>query len=166
MDKYQDMVYAYALRSTKDSEEAEDVTQEVFLKAFESLSKYQGSAKFSTWLYSITKNELIARYQKVRKKQEIQQAKKSILQDEYKRSQEQNAPELGLLKEEMHAQMRNLLAKLPITYKKPLVLYYFENKSYKEIAESMNVKMNTLKSYIFRGKQILKDWLRTDYDEP
>ncbi|MCB1159452.1 MAG: sigma-70 family RNA polymerase sigma factor, partial [Leptospiraceae bacterium] len=61
MDKYQDQVFAQALKYTGNPDEAEDITQEVFLKAYESLSAFRGESQFSSWLYRITQNELIKR---------------------------------------------------------------------------------------------------------
>lgn len=162
MDSNQEMVYRYALKACRNQDEAEDITQEVFTKAFESLSQFKGRAKFSTWLYSITRNE-IHRRSKINANPEPEQ-EKHLIQDYCKRFQQQITPEVALLKEEMNNRLRTVMANLPLDYKKPLILYYFENKSYKEIAENMNLKMNTLKSYIFRGKQILKDWLKKDYE--
>ncbi|MCB1160812.1 MAG: RNA polymerase sigma factor, partial [Leptospiraceae bacterium] len=72
--------------------------------------------------------------------------------------------EVNLIKEEMAQRIHSLIGRLPLNYKKPLVLYYFDNMSYKEISESLNLKMNTLKSYIFRGKELMKEWINKDED--
>jgi len=67
MDKYQGMVYAEALKFTRNPDEAEDLTQEIFLKAFESLSLFHGKSKFPTWLYRIGKNLAFSRYRENKK---------------------------------------------------------------------------------------------------
>ena len=64
----------------------------------------------------------------------------------------------------MNTKIASLLSRLPSNYKNPLMLYYFENMSYKEISEKLDIKVNTLKSYIFRGKELMKDWLQKDND--
>ena len=74
-------------------------------------------------------------------------------------------PESLVIKKETSSKVMDLLSKLPITYKKPLVLYYFENMSYGEIAETMGLKLNTLKSHILRGKEIMKRWMQNESEK-
>jgi len=166
MDKYQGMVYSQAIKSTRNPDEAEDLTQEVFVKAFEKLSTFKGEALFSTWLFKIAQNEIIKR---IRKNFEVPLVKHEDLDylelsafgkiTNWKNS---ITPELNLIKEELKDKIRGMISNLPALYKKPLTLYYFEEMSYKEISEHLNLKMNTLKSYIFRGKEILKEWLKDE----
>ncbi|MCE9499180.1 MAG: RNA polymerase sigma factor [Leptospira sp.] len=164
MDKYQGMVYSQAIKATGSAEEAEDLTQDVFLKAFEGLSAFRGEALFSTWIYKIAQNELIRRSKKshdiqLENHEEIDSLALSSL-EKLKKWSSHFTPEMQYLKSEMTGKVRNLIARLPAAYKKPLVLYYFENMSYNEISDHLNLKLNTLKSYIFRGKEILKGWLK------
>ncbi|MCB1192355.1 MAG: sigma-70 family RNA polymerase sigma factor [Leptospiraceae bacterium] len=160
VDKYSGMVYSQAIKYTQNQEEAEDITQDVLLILFESLSTFRGESQFSTWLYTITKNEIIKKYK----------IKQTLLVEVYENPTQFEklkkwglSPEVQLLKQEMANTIRSLVAKLPHSYKKPLILYYFENMSYKEIAEKLNIKINTLKSNIFRGKEIIKNWLYNEH---
>ncbi|HNN82050.1 MAG TPA: RNA polymerase sigma factor, partial [Leptospiraceae bacterium] len=85
--------------------------------------------------------------------------------DKIKKWKDQLNPEMQILKQEMNSKIQSMLSRLPSNYKKPLILYYFENMSYNEIAESMNIKVNTLKSYIFRGRELLKEWMQKDNEK-
>ncbi|PJZ69935.1 RNA polymerase subunit sigma-70 [Leptospira perolatii] len=157
--RYEAMVYSQASKAFRDKTEAEDFTQDVFLKAFESLSTFKGLSKFSTWLFSIARNEIIRRYRKdhpeVDAPLENVSSEKSLLEG-------QSTQESQLLQKETHEKIRSLVNKLPELYRRPISLHYFENMSYKDISEKLNLKMNTLKSYIFRGKEILRDWLKKE----
>lgn len=169
MDKYEDMVYNLSLRYTKSEDEAEDITQEVFLKIYECLSTFKGESQLSTWIYRIAQNEIIQRHRKSEKQSTISHENiDQIISDYYtklKQWRDSISPEVILLKEEMNSKIRSLVANLPKDYKNPLILFYFENMSYKEISEKLNLKMNTLKSYIFRGKELMKEWLKNESDK-
>ena len=157
MDKYQSMVYNICSKYSNSVEEAEDLTQDIFLKVFESLSKFRGESEFSTWLYTVSRNELKMKYRKTKKiEQEVTELKEESLFTKLKKWKEHITPEVELLKEEYKSKITQLLNKLPSNYKTPLLMYYFDNMSYQEISTKLNLKMNTLKSYIFRGKESLK----------
>lgn len=156
------MVFQQTLKYTGNQEEAEDLTQEIFLKAYEALSNFRGEAQFSTWLYKIAQSQIRMRYRKENTlpksaSVDFEEAQEKYL-DKFKKWKDSITPEMQLLKQEMSAKMHSFISELPANYKKPLSLYYFENMSYKEIAEKMDIKMNTLKSYIFRGKEMIKEW--------
>lgn len=158
MDKYQGMVYSEALKFTKNPDEAEDITQEIFLKAFESLSIFKGHSKFPTWLYKIGKNIALSKARK--EKNTPIDSHQEFNPNQYQDNRwSQVTLEIENLENEMKQKVRSLIARLPSIYKKPLVLYYFENMSYKEISEHLDIKINTLKSYILRGKDLMKSWM-------
>jgi RNA polymerase sigma-70 factor, ECF subfamily len=161
MDKYQGMVYAEALRFTKNHDEAEDLTQEIFLKAFESLSLFKGYSKFPTWLYRIGKNLALTKYRK-EKNSPLHSLKEFHSEEIADLRDNSLLPEAETIDSEINDKVRTLLSRLPIAYKKPLILFYFENMSYKEISEHLDIKINTLKSYILRGKDLMKKWMANE----
>ncbi|MBM9577517.1 RNA polymerase sigma factor [Leptospira sp. 201903070] len=165
MNRYQGLVYSQAIKAFRNETEAEDFTQDIFLKAFESLSTFQGRSQFSTWLFTIARNEIIRRYRK--EHPEISGLDALILAENEKEKKKEIASEQEnkLLKQESSEKIRNLVENLPDVYRKPIALHYFENMSYKEISKKLNLKMNTLKSYIFRGKEIMRDWLSKEENE-
>ncbi|MGV3666707.1 MAG: RNA polymerase sigma factor [Leptospira bouyouniensis] len=153
MKRYQGMVYSQARKAFLSEEEAEDFTQEVFIKAYESLSLFRGEAQFSTWLFQIAKFRLT----KVNKK------KTHLITDwtdDVTTLADNSKPSLVdvLDKEETHDILHSLIAKLPKSYQLPILLHYFENKPLKEISNDLNIKLNTIKSHISRGKELLRKW--------
>lgn len=153
MKRYQGMVYSQARKAFLSEEEAEDFTQEVFIKAYESLSLFRGEAQFSTWLFQIAKFRLT----KVNKK------KTHLITDwtdDVTTLADNSKPSLVdvLDKEETHDILHSLIAKLPKSYQLPILLHYFENKPLKEISNDLNIKINTIKSHISRGKELLRKW--------
>ncbi|TGK28182.1 RNA polymerase sigma factor [Leptospira gomenensis] len=165
MNRYQGLVYSQAIKAFRNETEAEDFTQDIFLKAFESLSTFQGRSQFSTWLFTIARNEIIRRYRK--EHPEISGLDALLLAEieKEKKSEVSSEQENKLLKQESSEKIRDLVQNLPELYRKPIALHYFENMSYKEISKKLNLKMNTLKSYIFRGKEIMRDWLNREENE-
>ncbi|MBM9499864.1 RNA polymerase sigma factor [Leptospira sp. 201903071] len=165
MNRYQGLVYSQAIKAFRNETEAEDFTQDIFLKAFESLSTFQGRSQFSTWLFTIARNEIIRRYRK--EHPEISGLDALILAENEKEKKKEisSEQENKLLNQESSEKIRTLVENLPDVYRKPIALHYFENMSYKEISKKLNLKMNTLKSYIFRGKEIMRDWLNKEENE-
>ncbi|TGK02963.1 sigma-70 family RNA polymerase sigma factor [Leptospira langatensis] len=155
---YEAMVYSQAKKAFRNQSEAEDFTQDVFLKAFESLSTFKGRSKFSTWLFSIARNEIIRRYRK--EHPEVDASIEGLSSGQT--GEGFSSQESEILERETTEKIRSLVDRLPELYRKPISLHYFENMSYKDISENLNLKMNTLKSYIFRGKEILRDWLKKE----
>ncbi|TGK11555.1 RNA polymerase sigma factor [Leptospira fletcheri] len=156
--RYETLVYSQARKAFRNETEAEDFTQDVFLKAFEGLSTFKGRAKFSTWVFSIARNEIIRRYRKDHP--EIEASLEGVSAESSPDSS--STQESNLMEKETNEKIRSLVDKLPELYRKPISLHYFENMSYKDISENLNLKMNTLKSYIFRGKEILREWLKKE----
>ncbi|GBF51553.1 putative RNA polymerase sigma factor SigW [Leptospira ryugenii] len=154
MKRYEGMVLSQARRAFSSSDEAEDFAQEVFLKAYESLSTFRGEAQFSTWLYQIARNLII---KSSKKKSPIMEtlvetqvaSHKADIGDEILR---------GMREESDKRLLQMLLSRLPLVYRKPIILHYFENRPLKEISADLNVKINTLKSHISRGKELLRKW--------
>lgn len=155
------MIQNLGMKYITDRDELEDFVQEAFIQAYQSLSQFRGEAEFSTWLYRIARNQLT-------KKSNL---KKTIPIDDHNQFdtlplstlqkwnalRNQAGNETAILKEEISSRIRALVSSLPSKYKAPIVLYYFENLSYKEIADRLNLKVNTLKSTIRRGKGLLKE---------
>lgn len=153
------MVAQLGQKFLKDKDELEDFKQDVFLIVYESLSSFRGESEFSTWVYRIARNHLT----KISKKKEFLKIEDHSLFDKLpicRTSLKQETTEyLHEWKEEIKIKIQTLLSHLPNKYKTPIILYYFENLSYKEISEQLNLKMNTLKSYIHRGRELLKEFI-------
>jgi len=166
MEKYENLVASIGVKFSTDQDELEDFIQEVFIQSYQSLSKFRGESQFSTWLYQIARNHAV----KFFKDQNSIQIDDHNNFDQLKLSPENrertlsSSQETQLFRDDIQNKVRSLVAELPLQYKKPIVMFYFDNKSYKEIAEKLNLKINTLKSTIFRGKEILKGMLKQDVE--
>ena len=161
VDETKGMIYNLGLRLFKNVEDALDFSQDVYLQAYASLRTFRGESKFSTWLYSLALNHGLNKIKKDKRYNIIFHEKIEILDStEYAENRNCDTNPLNLLtdKEKKEAVEKELNS-LPEMYRIPLLLFYYEKMSYTQIAEKLGVKEGTLKSYIFRGKRILKNKL-------
>lgn len=152
VNRYKNLVYSVILRMINDYEEANDISQEVFIKVYRNLDKYQPEYKFSTWIMRITTNHVIDYLRK--KKQETV----NIDDVDYELSSSSN-PEREYIEKEQGDIFIKAINKLPDMYKMPIVLYHIKRFSYQEIADMLNIPLSKVKNRIFRGRRLLKDIL-------
>ncbi len=154
---FQDPVYNLCYRMLGDAGEAEDATQEAFLRAFLNLRRYDTKRSFKTWLMSIASNHCIDRWRK-RRMQLVS------LDDEptaaaLALSSSDPLPEQAALSAEQSELLQGLLMKLEESYRLPLVLRYWYDYSYAEIAQVMDTTESAIKSRLFRARRTLADLL-------
>ena len=149
VNRYKDMIFTLALKMVKNREEAEEVAQDTFIKIYNSLGKFKGDSKFSTWIYKIAYNTCLDRLKK-NKKEDL-----NISIDEFSAhliKTMDNA--LSALEERERKQtIQNCLNLLPGEENFLLTLFYFEDQSLEEIGKIMNINANnftlTLLALIF-----------------
>lgn len=155
VNRYKNLVYSIILRQTRDSEEANDLSQDVFLKVYRNLASYTPEYKFSTWVMRITSNHIIDMHRK--KKFE------TVSYEEYADGGDRvamaNSPEAEYIKRDQTARINKIVADLPDMYKIPVVLYHQQDMSYQEIAEKIGEPLSKIKNRIFRGRKMLKTML-------
>lgn len=151
VEAYQRPVFNLTYRMLGNIEEAEDAAQETFLRAYSRLGQYDPAMKFSTWLFSIANHHCIDRLRR-RKATSISIEDNPVLQN---LESDDLRPERSALQEETRIEVQTLLEQLAPEYRLPLVLRYWEEMSYEEIAETMNVTVATVKSRLFRARQQL-----------
>ncbi len=163
VDRYRPQIYTLIIRMVKTREEAEDLTQETFIKAFHSLPSFNAEYAFSTWLYKIAVNNCIDYFRKKRLKTTSIDtpivAKDGELPREFPDDQTQG-PDSGLMDQERKSQIQSAIDNLPEKYRDAIVLRHVHDKSYEEIAEELNVPIGTVKVRIFRAREMLKKKLR------
>jgi RNA polymerase sigma-70 factor (ECF subfamily) len=142
----QRMVYALALRMLRNPTAAEDVAQEAFVKAYRNLETFRSDGRFSTWIYRITYNTAIDQIRK--RKDEVELA-------DWDGASDTETPEEGLISSETSRQVREALQRISPEYRRALEMFYFAGKKYREVAEIMDMPINTVKTYIYRGKKEL-----------
>lgn len=147
MNRYQDKLLRYALSLTHQTEDAADIVQNSFLKAFISLNGFNVKLKFSSWLYRIVHNEAVNLLLKNKKELplnlEVDIADEKDFVEDFSLAQER-----ALLKE--------CLADLPLIYAEPLALYFLEEKSYEEIAYILRCRPSTIGTRLRRAKILIK----------
>ncbi len=156
VDRYKDMIFTLALKTIKNREEAEEVAQDTFIKVYNSIGKFKGDSKFSTWIYKIAYNTCLDRLKK-NKKEDL-----NISIDEFSAhliKTMENA--LSALEDKERRQtIQNCLNFLPEDENFLLTLFYFEDQSLEEIGKIMNINANNAKVKLFRSRQKLAVILR------
>jgi len=160
VDRYKHMVFTLAMKILKNNEEAEEVSQDVFIKVYNALHTFKGDSKFSTWLYKI------AYYQSLDylKRQKRNLHTSSINSDiEYHLSSVESALN-GLEESERKLAIKRAIDKLPEDDAVVITLHYFEELSLKEIAEIMDIEANTVKVRLFRSRKRLAVFLKNELE--
>jgi RNA polymerase sigma factor (sigma-70 family) len=149
VEKYQKMVYTLALKLLKRPEDAEELAQDTFIKAFQKLDTYEGKSKFSTWLYSITYNACISELRKRKidfkslDDQRITDQDEMRMHDYYSENK----------KEDQEKYLNLALSKLPEDDQVLVTLYYYEDQSMDEISEITGLTVSNIKVKIHRARK-------------
>lgn len=165
---YEKNTYNLALRMVGNAQDAEDMTQEAFLKAYNSLDSFRGDSKFSVWLYRIVSNVCL---DFLRKKNRRQTSSLSVEDDEGEQIQldipdEAQSPEALLEKKLTREAVRRGLEQLPEDSRQILLLREIQGLSYEEIAQVLDLEAGTVKSRIFRARKRLCAFLLADGNIP
>ena len=158
---YQRPVFNLTYRMLGNSEEAEDAAQETFLRAYARLGQYDPQMKFSTWVFSIANHHCIDRLRK-RRATHISIDDNPVLEN---LQEDTPQPEHQALEQEQSIELQGLINLLEPEYRTPLVLRYWEEMSYEEIAEAMGVTVAAVKSRLFRARQQLMALYQSDQSE-
>jgi len=149
VEKYYKIIFRLANKFVRDFDDAEEITQSVFVKAYENLKDYNPKYKFFSWLYRITVNESI-NFDKRRKNiEEISENLQSFDDNPDKIYDNNTLSDL----------ITEALMELDMIYRMPVVLKHFLDYSYKELSYLLDVPEKTVKSRLFTGRQLLKDIL-------
>ncbi len=144
--RHERVVYNLAYRFMRDGTQAEDMAQETFLKAYRLLNGFRGDCSFSTWLYRVTCSVCLTELNRRRRRNEVEltpvYANASMTEPE----EHTDTPEL----------IRRCVTRLPERYAAIVTMYYLEEISYEEIAETMSIPMGTLKTWMHRARHQLR----------
>jgi len=167
MGNYRDSIYFMLLKMTNNKDDAEDLTIEAFGKAFKKLDQYTPNYAFSTWLFKIASNNCI---DFIRKKKHHLISLDKEYQDEAGSELSQRVPsevldpEEELIKDQKIKIMRNVVDKMKPHYRVLIELRYFEEYSYEEIAQELNIPLGTVKAKLFRARNLLFNILQRSED--
>lgn len=164
VEENQNRVYSLALRLVGDREEAADLAQEAFLKAWQGLKSFQGESSFATWIYRLTTNVCIDYLRRQKRRQGVETA--VSLDDEDSGWAEPadwgQDPQRRLEQSERGRALARAMEQLPDHQRRALVLREISGLSYQEIAQSMDLDLGTVKSRIARARLALRKILLLD----
>ncbi len=156
VERYQDFIYTITLRMVKNREEAEEVAQDSFIKAFESLASFRGESKFSSWLYSIAYRKALDRLRQQQRKRTTQLVEEATEGDAVL---VENALHYLEAKERSEI-IQEAIMKLPEEEAAIITFYYFEAQSVKEIAAITSLTEDNVKIKLFRSRKKLYTLLK------
>jgi RNA polymerase sigma-70 factor (ECF subfamily) len=167
--RYQDMVFATAVRLLGRPAEAEDVAQTVFLRAFQRFDEIGSSLTAGGWLKTVTRNECLNHLTRYRSRWRFFSELGPTVSGKSEMAFEDtliaaDSPDRDLEQAERHQQLENALRELPDHQRVPLVLFHFEDMSYQDIADLIGVSLGKVKTDIHRGREALRKILSSDDD--
>lgn len=149
-------VYTLTNRLLSDAQEAEDLAQETFIRAWRGLEKFRGESQFRTWLYRIATNLCYNRLPSL--KQELAALDPDdtlLLADKAPRAEQQ------VIRAEQQAELKDVIDTLPESYRLLVILRHVHDLSYAEIAQITDLPLGTVKTGIFRARKMLKERLES-----
>ncbi len=152
VEKYEREIFEYSYFLIGDREEALDMTQETFLKAYTNIKTLRREEDFKFWLRRIARNLCFKRIKKMRREKEVmeRQREETLSLDSY------------VIKKEREERVKRALNKLPEKMREIIILRDIEGLSYKEIKEILNIPMSLVKVRIFRARNLLKKILEEE----
>ncbi len=159
MQRYKDSIYFMALKMVNNKDTAMDLTVETFGKAFENIEKYKPDFAFSTWLYRIATNNCI---DFIRKKKLNVVSINSMVDDDgddrpLQIKSDTLNPEETSIKKQQNEQLKLIVDKLPSRYRTLIILRYYDELSYEEIAQQLDLPLGTVKAQLFRARDLLSN---------
>jgi RNA polymerase sigma factor (sigma-70 family) len=148
VEKYKTLAYNISLRIVKSSEDAEEITQDSFVKAYRSIRSFKGDSKFSTWLYRIVYNSSITHLRKNQREVPVDSGREfynyqGVIDDE------------GSHDDKLLAALKKAVDSLPVQEQMMITLFYYDNKSIEEIAKITAISESNVKVRLFRTRKKL-----------
>jgi RNA polymerase sigma-70 factor (ECF subfamily) len=163
VQRYQRLVFNLVYRMLQQYEETTEITQETFLAAWQGLPSFRGDARFSTWLYRIAYNCSLKQLELRKRDRALQialEAEKTLenTNDEQRENAELDARDSQILVQEH-------LSHLPTKYRIVLILRHLQDMTYEEMAEILTMPIGTIKTHLFRARNLLKERLQSLHRE-
>jgi|ERR1051326_5965665 RNA polymerase sigma-70 factor (ECF subfamily) len=169
VDRYKDRAMTLSIRMLKNRQDAEEATQDAFVRAYNGLDKFEGTAKFGTWFYRILYNVCLTK---------IGNRKEGFVEydDGMEYADEQRAPfggagpeRKGNLSRDLETRdmiefIKTIIEKLPPKYSTILSLFYFQELSHEEICEVTRLPLGTVKVHLFRARALLQERLQKEQE--
>ena len=153
--RYQDRIYRFLLRLTRSREDAMDLTQDTFMRAYQNLDRWQPHALFRTWLFRIARNAAFDRFRRGKSVEFVE------LDEEIERPDAAPGPDATLETAQRLQLLEDALHRLPAEQREIVLLREIEGMSYDEIAEILDMQIGTVKSRLSRARAALLVLVRT-----
>jgi RNA polymerase sigma-70 factor (ECF subfamily) len=170
--RFERPVFSIIYRMVRDRELAEDLSQDVFVRTFNNLDRYDRSYKFSSWLFKIAYNLTVDH---LRRRElptiSVHGAPDAVTPDRQEATSltlesEEEAPDDRLVAKELAGELEEAIALLREDYRTAILLRHVEGRSYEEISEIMEIPLGTVKTYIFRARRELREALSATHGDP
>ncbi len=158
-EQYKDYVYNICYRMSGNREEAEDTTQDVFIKIFHAIGKFRGEAKLSSWIYRVAVNTCLKKER--RKKLTNLMSLEFLFQDKeiFQPVSPEDSPDQQMETSETEQIVQQAIRHLPARQKTAIILHRYEHLSYTEIASVMEISLSAVESLLHRAKENLSEKL-------
>ncbi len=160
INRYEDKLKRYVMRiSNISKEDAEDILQDTFIKVYCNLADFDNKMSFSAWVYRIARNETISRY---RKNMSRPQGHSIYVDEDILNNITKDGTDIfeHILQSERQDKINEAIEKLDDKYREVIILRYFENKNYIDIADILQIPTGTVSTLIYRAKKKLKEKLK------
>ena len=154
VDKYKETVFLCCRRLGLREDEVEDVASETFMAAYKGLGRYSGRSELSTWLWSIAYRKGIDCLRRNRRERQLEDEQENEIA-----AGREDAPTAVTEGKETEQRVWEAVEKLPRLWKVAVILHYREEKAITDVARIMDTGENTVKTYLFRGRQKLREML-------
>jgi RNA polymerase sigma-70 factor (ECF subfamily) len=154
IDRYKNKAFSLLKRMLKNEFDAEEVLQDCFLKAFNSLSSFKQESKFSTWFYKIVYNTVLTKL--LSKKRKIENEMSSV-DDHFELEYKSNVNEID--NREMSELLKKLISQLPENHAAVVSMFYLDEMSCEEISEVVNTSVSNVKVMLYRSRNALKEFI-------
>ena len=170
--RFERPVFSLIYRMVRDRELAEDLSQDVFVRTFNNLDRYDRSYKFSSWLFKIAYNLTVDH---LRRRElptiSVHGAPDAVTPDRQEATSvtlesDEEAPDDRLVAKELAGELEEAISALREDYRTAILLRHVEGRSYEEIAEIMDIPLGTVKTYIFRARRELREALSATHGDP
>ena len=159
MIKYQPRIYSALYGYVKSKEDAEDLTQQVFIRTWNKIDSFRGESAFFTWLYRVAINIAKNHVTSASFKKQKLNTSDDILDFDYPHF---DSPELSIESKETSEKIKEFISNLPEILKTPFILREYEGKSYQEIANIIDCPVGTVRSRIFRAREAILDFIKEE----
>jgi len=155
VQNHQSRIFSLALRLVRNRAEAEDMAQEAFIRIYRGLPSFRGDSAFTTWMTRVALNTFHRHLSRLPRPAESIDAVADEDRPPVELPDTAEGPEAGAASAQQARRVRRLVAQLPSPFRETLTIFYLQERSVEEAAKALNVSTGTLKSRLFRGREML-----------